>query len=111
MGESLCHFSLCICSGKAFVWKMASSLFQNTSEGLLDVGYTTEVLVIFFPRWPFHLGQALKESALSSDCCPVLLCLLRCPWCLAQRGWGGVGLRGSKISTCPVGIENNFAIM
>lgn len=72
MGESLCHFSLCICSGKVFVWKMASSLFQNTSKGLLDVGYTTEVLVIFFPGWPFHLGQALKESALSSQCCPVL---------------------------------------
>lgn len=37
-----------------YVSAMASSLFQNTSEGLLDMGYTTEVLVIFFSGWPFH---------------------------------------------------------
>lgn len=98
---------------KQVYWKMASSLFPNTSEGLLGMGYTIEVLVIFFPGWPFHVGQALKESALSSECCPVLSTRAASPlfaemsWCLARQG----ALRGHKISTRPVGIANNLAIM
>lgn len=113
MGESLCHFSLRISNGKASLLEDGFLLFPNTSEGLLDMGYTIEVLVIFFPGWPFHVGQALKESSLSSECCPVLSTraasslFAEMSWCLARQG----ALRGHKISTRPVGVANNLAIM
>lgn len=114
MGESLCHFSLCVSNGKASLLEDGFLPVPEHVGGVAGHGlHTIEVLVIFFPGWPFHLGQALKESALSSECCPVLSTRAASPlfaemsWCLTQLG----ALRGHKISTRPVGIANNLAIM